>query len=750
VRFATFEVDLRAGEVRKGGVRLKLGGQPFQVLAILLERPGQVVTREELQKRLWPDTFVDVDHNLNTAINKIREALNDVAESPRFVETLPRRGYRFIGVVEKAVGTKGPEECNAEREAPARKIRRTTVVLLVLAALGIVGIAASLAWRHPSTPSARTLTRITFEDGLQTGATWSPDGRYIAYASNRGGKFDIWVQQISGGDPIQVTKQPGQNWQPDWSPDGQSIAYRNEEGAGGLFVIPALGGAGQERKIASFGFHPRWSPDSSRILFQTHFTRLDVTDRFYVVDLGSGALHQVLTDFLSSRPAGKEVIAGSAAWHPDGKRISVWGWSLDPSPIFWTVAVDGGGATRTEIAPAVRKQFEELAGRGFPGWLDMRFAWAPAGDAIYFERTLQGARSVWKLNIDSQSLRGTSIERLTTGTGADAEPSLSPDGKKLAFTSGTKSLRAWMFPFNATSGRILGPGQAVSSPATEVDMLTLSPDGTRLAFWGQRSGKGELWEKELPNGPETLATGDKLYGRSLGHWSPDSRQLAYGRMNFATKEFQIVRWSSSDHNEEPITTALVSDFGGVVWDWSPDGKSLLCTLTENAQRNTEIWQVPLAEQPRAETAAHKVLSSPDTNVYQSHFSPDGQWIVFETARQLPDGVESVIYVTRASGGPWIPISKEKVWDDKPRWSPDGKIIYFVSNRGGFFNVWGVHFDSARGAPVGEPFRVTSFDQPSLIVPSDISNAELSLSETRLVITVEQKTGSIWVLDNVNQ
>jgi DNA-binding winged helix-turn-helix (wHTH) protein len=93
IRFATFEVDLQAQELRKAGLRLKLSGQPFQVLAILLEQPGVVVTREELQKRLWPDTFVDVDHNLNTAINKIREALGDSSENPRFVETLPRRGF---------------------------------------------------------------------------------------------------------------------------------------------------------------------------------------------------------------------------------------------------------------------------------------------------------------------------------------------------------------------------------------------------------------------------------------------------------------------------------------------------------------------------------------------------------------------------------------------------------------------------------------------------------------------------------
>src|SRR5437867_4417474 len=102
IRFGVFEVDLRAEELRKNGNRIRLRGQPFQILAILLERPGEIVAREELQQHLWPEgTFVDFDHSLNTAINKIREVLGDSAENPRFVETLARRGYRFIAAVEK-------------------------------------------------------------------------------------------------------------------------------------------------------------------------------------------------------------------------------------------------------------------------------------------------------------------------------------------------------------------------------------------------------------------------------------------------------------------------------------------------------------------------------------------------------------------------------------------------------------------------------------------------------------------------
>src|SRR5579862_1285608 len=104
-KFGVFELDLSAGELRKGGVKLRLQGQPFQVLALLLERAGEVVTREELQRKLWPsDTFVDFDHSLNTAINKVREALGDSASGPRYVETLARRGYRFIAPVENQRG----------------------------------------------------------------------------------------------------------------------------------------------------------------------------------------------------------------------------------------------------------------------------------------------------------------------------------------------------------------------------------------------------------------------------------------------------------------------------------------------------------------------------------------------------------------------------------------------------------------------------------------------------------------------
>src|SRR5436309_10811899 len=123
VRFGVFEVDLAAGELRKSGARVRLQEQPFQVLAYLSQHPGEIVTREELRQKLWPaDTFVDFDHSLNTAVNKLREALGDSASNPRYIETLSRRGYRFLAAVE-SLDTRRPAESSSEVTAARRKER---------------------------------------------------------------------------------------------------------------------------------------------------------------------------------------------------------------------------------------------------------------------------------------------------------------------------------------------------------------------------------------------------------------------------------------------------------------------------------------------------------------------------------------------------------------------------------------------------------------------------------------------------
>jgi Tol biopolymer transport system component/DNA-binding winged helix-turn-helix (wHTH) protein len=751
LRFGNFEVDLRSGELRKAGAKLKLSGQPFQVLSILLERPGEVVTREELQSQLWPDTFVDVDHNLNTAINKIREVLGDSAENPHFVETLPRRGYRFIAPVEGNRVAAPLAPLAARHESGFRYWASRSAILV--AAIVLLAAAGILIYKrlHASAPTAqRLLTRLTFDEGLQVGATWSPDSRFIAYSSNRGGKFDIWVQQVSGGDPVQITKETGQNWQPDWSPDGKYIAYRSEAGDGGLFIVPALGGAGMKRKIASFGYYPRWSADSSQILFQT--TQFGWLNRLYVANLEGEPPREVLTQLATN----SHVTAMSAAWHPDGKRISAL-INSGPIPTFWTGPVAGGAPVKSEIPPELLQQIEEVApdkskgGRVYEHeWvLDFKFSWAPSGRAIYFERTFRGARNIWRMTVDPQTLRAISIERVTTGPGHDTEFSLSPDGKRLAFTDQSQHVRAWLFPFDATQGRVTGTGQPITSSGVEAWLHNLSPDGKRLAFSSARSGRWVLTESPLPDGPETPVVSDDSDLRDNAQWAPDSNRLAYVREDHSTGKMQVMEWSSRSRNEEPL--APPTDAEPKVFDWSRQSNSLLISQTNQDTGRSEIAVLPLVDTPRGDAVTRSLLSDAAYDLYQARFSPDERWIVFEAnPRNNNQPSASAIYVSPASGRPWIRITDGKRWDDKPHWSPDGKMIYFLSARSGFFNVWAIRFDPDRGKPLGDPFPVTALDSPSQMVPKFIPTIALSLTQDRLVLTMGQDSGNIWVLDNVDR
>ncbi len=756
VRFGVFEVDPKAGEIRKNGIKLKLGGQPFQVLVILLSRPGEVVTREELQKQLWPDTFVDVERNLNTAINKIREALGDSADNPRFVETLPRRGYRFIAsVTGNGFGKSGNiarqerAEKSEPHRAPASHVHSATVAYLagaVSVALA-VAIAIVVHYRNPPGTSSRqrTLTRLTLDPGLQIGATWSPDGQFIAYSSNRGGKFDIWVQQISGGNPIQVTKGEGQDWEPDWSPDGRYIAYRSERNGGGIYVVPALGGEGQERRVASFGHYPRWSPDSSRILFQSTDLVYITLNRFYVVDVHGGEAREVLTGLFSNNIN----LAGLAAdWYPDGNRISVWTEDiLGSHPVFWTVPLNGEAAVKTQIPAEIQRSVNPKGNDEYPQ--NFRFHWAPSGRAIYFELSLDGARNLWRMDFDPKTLRATGIERLTVGPGTQTELSISPDGKRLAFTGASQEMQGWLFPFDANHGRVTGPGKAVTAPGIETWQVDLTPDGSKLAIGGIQSNTWKLWEKTIPNGPEIpVGANDEHFdfiGRTV--WSPDGARLAYSRANSSTGEFQMVEWSGVLRTERQLTPP--GKLYEEAYDWSRDGNTLLICRGNKEGGQTDLWQLTISKQSEQVTES-RLASSSTYELYQDHYSPDGRWILFEAVPAHPTDFQSALYVMPAAGGEWTRITDGKHWDDKPRWSSDGKLIYFLSERSGFFDLWAIHFDPIQGRPEGNAFLVKAFDDPALMIPKTIANVDISITKRQLAIPLQQVSGAIWILDNVGQ
>src|SRR5437899_6697032 len=224
VRFGVFELDLRSGELRKGGRRGHLPEQPLQVLALLLEHPGELVTRDELHQRLWAaDTYVDFERGLNAAVKRLRDALGDSADTPQFIETLHRRGYRFIAPIEpRASSVARTVELPSARE-PLTYGRRLLTTVFGSAAVIALATGGYLLYRSGQSglpTHARPLSRLTFDPGLQTQPTWSPDGRFIAYISDRSGNFDMWVRLVPGGVAEQATRYLAHERQTAWCPRG--------------------------------------------------------------------------------------------------------------------------------------------------------------------------------------------------------------------------------------------------------------------------------------------------------------------------------------------------------------------------------------------------------------------------------------------------------------------------------------------------------------------------------------------------
>jgi Tol biopolymer transport system component/DNA-binding winged helix-turn-helix (wHTH) protein len=747
-RFGIFELDCRSGELRKRGIRVHLQDQPLQILIMLIERPGELVTREEIQTRLWPSgTIVEFEHSIGTAIKKLRQALGDDAGTPRYVETLPRRGYRFIAPVENSA-PHPPLAVEPLATVPAPEGRRSWRIWAAAIALVMVaGLYALFLYvrLEPRAGVPRMLTRLTFDNGLQFGPTWSPDGRFIAYSSDRDGKFDIWVQQVGAVKPVKITSRPGHNWQPDWSPDGNSIVFRSEGEGGGLFIVPALGGA--ERKISSFGYYPKWSPDGRLILFRNTF--LSWLSKLYVAGLDGGSPREILTDFLKRSQIAQRVVG----WYPHSNRISIWGDTMNGSG-FWTVSLDGTHPVKSEATASVADVLSKFWGK-YAVLRTTQFVWQPSGRAIYFNGKWDGVENIWKIRVDPSTMRFFALERLTAGPGPDTDLAISPDGKTLAYAARSEQVRVWSYSFDANSGRLLGGGTAATPPGVEAWRADISPDGQKLAYVMKRAGEYELWQTALPDGDSTLLL--RGSGVPLGpRWSPDSQRLGYGGGSSSTALTNVLL-SAGGGSADPVTSA---SFRGYVEDWSRDGHWLVANRGgEDPLSSTEhcIVLLPLSAAPTADTKARVVTCGNSEGlyrgIYEIRLSPNGRWIVFEAVEGglRPGGAaNAILYVVPVSGGSWIRITDGQSWDDKPRWSPDGKTIFFISSRTGLLNVWGIRFDPESGRPQDQPFQVTSFGSPKLMVADDLDWQSLSLSQDRLVFSMKESSGSLWALHDVDK
>jgi Tol biopolymer transport system component/DNA-binding winged helix-turn-helix (wHTH) protein len=643
LRCGVFEVDLRAGELRKNGSKLKLAGQPFQVLSILLERPGEVVTREELQKRLWPDTFVDVDHNLNTAINKIREVLGDAAENPRFVETLPRRGYRFVAPVDVGAGLVPAQQGDSERvrlqQQPkgGEAVRQPPVRrhwLLGLSGAAILVIAALPYWltRPLMQPKVSGYTRIT-NDGRAKSFRFDAfpvivtDGSrlYFAEAANSGMRSTLNQASASGGETSPVPSPFEQNIELTDIASNRSDLLLQTFVAGEsempIWVLPALGGV--HRRLGDVvGRDAAWSPNGQRIAYakghELYLCNADGTETRKLV-----------------------AASGQVRWPR---------WSPRGSILRFTVGNPGGWTSIEEISADGGRPHALL-----PGWKGVHCCgnWSPDGDYYVFQSTFNWRTDIWALRERTDLFGKGNGEpvQLTAGPIDFRSPVSSVDGKRL-FVIG-EHRRGELVRFESKSGQFVPYLRGIS--AQDVDV---SKDGEWVTYVSYP--EGVLWRSRV-DGSQRLQLSSLPTQAFLPRWSPDGKRIAFaalvpGRPSkihvVAADGGRPAQLTSGNHYEtdpnwSPDQNSLV--FGGVPW------------LEGGAPGSAVIHILDL------KTREVSTLSGSE-GLYSPHWSPNGRYIL----AMSPDSPKLMLF--DFSTHKWTELVSTPA--AFPNWSHDGNYIYF--------------------------------------------------------------------------
>jgi Tol biopolymer transport system component/DNA-binding winged helix-turn-helix (wHTH) protein len=484
VAFGPFELRLDSATLKKDGRPVKLPPQPAKLLALLVERGGEVVTREAIQASLWPDgTFVDFDQSINFCVKRIREVLGDDAETPRFVETVPRIGYRFVGTIVD----------DAEAPPPRRGRGKWGIG----AAIGLGVLAAALGRRDPADtilPTTRPFTALEGDEGMPS---FSPDGRQIAYVWNgsEDGFYHVFVKMIAGGEPLQLTSAEADDFHPAWSPDGTTLAFlRASEGAYELLTIPAIGGNERLFGTSAFMTRPAWHPDGEHIALGDDASPPRALD---LIALSTGERRNL------TAPDERHFDRGGA-FSPDGTELAFVRTRRGvPGQDIYIQLTDGGDPRRLTFG------FRPIGG----------FAWTPDGTHILFSATLL-------LSFEAQlfKVRATGGEPVRLAFGHNAEVvAIAPDGRRLAYEQQNRDLNIW---------RVGGPTALVPTPpskflaSTRDDWLPVySPDGSEVAFLSNRAGDWQVWVADADGTRARMVAGPA--GPAKPSWAPSGTEIAY-------------------------------------------------------------------------------------------------------------------------------------------------------------------------------------------------------------------------------
>jgi Tol biopolymer transport system component/DNA-binding winged helix-turn-helix (wHTH) protein len=655
--FGPFRLDAEEQLLLRGGEVVQLTPKAFDLLLALVERHGRLLPKDELLKLVWPDSFVE-EANLASNVSQLRKALGEGENGHRYIETVPKRGYRFVASVEEVkdeIATSSGQASQAveripeaesqatqnERVAVQPKGRRAlgkrliwlTTSLMLALALGVTfWLVVARTTRKPPTPLPR-ITPLTAFPGQEMQPAISPDGDRVAFFWNggQGENTDIYVQVRGAGAPLRLTATPANESSPAWSPDGRFIAFLSQSGARNeVFVIPAMGG--NERKVYEAEANPYvkaalWA----RLSGWVSDDLLAVVDRsstaeafsIFLISLSSGEKRR-----LTSPPAG---YAGDTdpTLSPDGQTLAFLRsrnfTGFASMRDIYVVPVSGGEPRR------LTSDNRPISG----------LTWEADGRSIVFSSNRGGLYSLWRI-----AALGGEPEPLPAVGDKAFLPAISRRGDRLAFMQLMLDVNVWRIP-----GPMANPQRAsvlISSTRWDVDPQ-FSTDSKRIVFSSDRTGIHEIWvcDVEGLNPVQLTYLGGR--GSTSPRWSHDGQYIAFDSRVESHADIYVI--SATGGVPRRLTTETSED---VRPSWSRDGRRIY--FGSNRSGDWQVWKAP-AEGGQAvqltRNGGREAFESPDGRFvyYTKQGGTQGVW------RVPVEGGEEILVFDEGQQGLWGVISQ---------------------------------------------------------------------------------------------
>ncbi len=709
-------LDLDTYRLERGGVALTLEPKAFNLLALLISRPGHLFTKQEIFEALWADTAV-TDHALTRVVAQLRRVLGDDVRQAVYLETVPTRGYRWIHAIETedSVAPAGLVPVPAEQP---NWISRLSMAVIGLAAALMLGWVIRNAVAEAGTPAAEIAwpVQLTTHRGLDFQPAFSPSGDAVAFVSDRSGALEVYVRSLGGNaTDTPLTTDGGQNVQPAWSPDGHTIAFHSYR-RGGVWTVPARGGVA--RQLAAAGSRPAWSPDGRQIVFQSD-EHTDASPNGFGAQLGS-TLWITGIDGDHPRPLTRADLPpgghSSPAWSPNGRFVAFTVYDGGPSNGVWVVDVKSGEAWALR---AGRRAYESVFARdgsaifvaggdslitrlpldaatgrlngrpevlpipGVPGVRGLSVS--PDGLRLAFAGLTLDSQ-IWRQPIHPDGSPAAPASPLTGDTSRrNSAPSVSPDGRRVAYVSTRRGEMSNIWVMNIDGG---SPIQITASKTPE-SQPAWSRDGARVAYLSSRAGVGGLWTIDLatrreqqlmPLGPPDGQTRPPGWLGEL-QLSPSMSRLAFSLTTPSTGRRRI--YVSGTDRLVPSAVGPASASAGYP-AWSPDERYLAVEVKESGAPGSGSVQAGVIE---VASGALRVLTGVRGQTWVRSWSPDGRYLAVAALR---DGLWSLRAIDAASGQEREMLSpvSPRVFVRYPDWSPRGDSVVF--ERGEMHaNIWTV-------------------------------------------------------------